>query len=560
MLRFFYRRTVFQAAALAAVALIVCPSAAAAQTPQEAEQQALAAFQAGRLQEAYIALRPALEAEPERPDLWFLLGQIVAAMGQPERALLAYDSALTLAPDVPGPWFARGLALIELGRFDEASASLERCQELAPGQPQVARFLGVARLRSGDAAGALQALAATDTTAPDYGEVITIRTEALRTLGRENEAIDVATAYLETDEEYQPVRYELALSLIAADRTADGLVALRQAAVATPPFPLAVIEYAGALRTSEALEDQFEAAGLYRHSIDHFPADGAMRGELASLYAELGLEAEAGEEAGGIIEIAPDDPGALLLAGNVLLQVSRPADALAALESAAAIEPGDAMVQHHLGLALMELQRQDEALAAFDRALEIDAALLDTRIHAGRAALLIGAAERAVLLIEAAGPAAEEDSEAMAVLGEAYVETGRFEDAVLPLRLATELDPELGDAPYLLARAYRETGQQDLAREALTEFQSRAGQRAEAQGVDQDAAARYRLRLMRTRAGVYVAEGRFDEAMPILMSALTELPDDPELYDLIAAAHDGLGNAEQAAEARRRAAELRRFP
>ena len=63
-----------------------------------------------------------------------------------------------------------------------------------------------------------------------------------------------------------------------------------------------------------------------------------------------------------------------------------------------------------------------------------------------------------------------------------------------------------------------------------------------------------------TRAAVYVAEGRFEAVMEILSEELEKRPDDPDVYDLLAAAHDGLGNTEQAAEARRRAAELRRTP
>jgi len=555
------------AACLAVLAFLMPGDAFALQDPQvsaqqaqAAEQQARAALEAGRFQDAYVALRPALEADPERPDLWFLLGQIVAGMGQPERALQAYDASITLGPDVPSPWFSRGLVLLSLGQPEEAQTSFEKCLELAPERAaQVALYLGMARLRNDDAAGALSALEAADPAAPNYGEVVRFRTEALRTLGRASDAVQGAAAYLQEHPDYQPVRYEMALSFIDAGFPEDALTAMRLAAIANPPYPDAVMEYAAGLRSTDVPEDRIEAAGLYRHGLDSFPGNGLMRAELASLYVELGMETEAGVEASRILETAPNDAEALLMAGNLLLRTRRPQDALTALERARSLAPDDPLIEEQHGLTLMQLQRFDDALAALDHALELDPELLDSRVAAARAALYLDQPERAIELLGDSGPAIEDNAEALVALGEAYVEAERFEDAVPPLQRAVDLDTTLADPLYLLARAYRGIGRADLAQTALEEFQARQ-QQQQATPAAEGGAEAHRLELLQTRAAVYVAEARYEEALPVLESAVAEHPDVPELYDLMADAYEGLGDSARAGEMRQRAAELRRAP
>jgi len=553
------RRAVLAAAAvLLAIGVLLAPASALAlqAPPVVTPQQAREAFQAGRFQDAYVALRPALEAAPERPDLWFLLGQIVSGLGQPGRALQAYEASITLAPEVPSGYFGKGIVLLSLQRFDEAAASLERCLELAPNQAQVALYLGMARLRAGDAEGALEALAGADPTAPDYGEVVRFRTEALRTVGRTRDAVEAASTYLDADPEYQPVRYELSLALIDAGYAEDALQAMRLAAIASPPYPEAVLEYGRGLRGTTG-DDRIEAAGLYRHALEYFPDNGAIRGELASLYGELGMQTDAAAEAARIVETAPDDPEALLIAGNMLLLTRRPEEALSALERAMSLVPDSPLIVEQYGLALVEMQRFEEALTILERALALDAELLESRIGGARAALYLGQPERAIELLEDTGPLIEEDPEALTVLGEAYVEADRFEDAVPQLQRAADLDTTLADPLYLLARAYRGIGRAEMAQTALVEFEQRSQQEAPAATVE-GGAEEHRLQQMRTRAGVYLTEGRFSEAIPVLDAAIAERSDLPELFDMLALAYDGIGNSERAEEARARAAELRR--
>ena len=541
---------------LVAVSMIA-PVAHASQDPSQSEAQARAALEEGRFQDAYAALRPALEAEPERSDLWFLLGQIVTGMGQPARALQAYDSSIGLNPEIASPWFARGIALLSLGNYTESVLSFEHFVEMVPGRPEVALYLGIARLRDGDPGGALRAFDMAEPGASDYGEVIRFRVEALRTLGEMTEAINAAGAYLEIDPEYQPVRFEMALAMAAAGRDAEAGEALRTAALAEPPSPAAIIEFGRVLRAAGTRAEQIAAAAAYRYGLVAFPADSTMLAELATLYVELDLDEDAGEAATQLIDRAPGNPEAMLMAGNILLRTRRPQEALKALELAVAAAPDEAFVVHHYGLALVEVQRFDEALEVFDRALAIDSTLTVARVEAARVALLMAQPERAVVLMEGAGDSIDNDAEGLALLGNAYVQTLRFADAITPLRRALDLDRGLTEAPYLLARAYRATGQEQAATDALAEFESRADQRAATQQAAGDPEA-YRVEQLRTRAAVYNAERRFAEAIAVLESAIEIRNDDADLYDLLAAAYEGTGDTTQGAIMRQRADELRR--
>ena len=123
-----------------------------------------------------------------------------AALAERLRALLSFEMPLRVAlttrgepaaaaggEDGEGSRFARALALYEAGRFDEALPALERADAAGESQPALAFFLGVCRLRAGDAAAAAEALAAAVANEPDIGEYRWYLAQA-RLLGGDGEA------------------------------------------------------------------------------------------------------------------------------------------------------------------------------------------------------------------------------------------------------------------------------------------------------------------------------------------------------------------------------------
>lgn len=85
-------------------------------------EKSVAAFRAGRLQEALEAVQAGLLIDPDDADLLHNGGALFAALGRPADAEAAYRRALALRPESAGTRFNLGNLLKSQGRSDEAVA------------------------------------------------------------------------------------------------------------------------------------------------------------------------------------------------------------------------------------------------------------------------------------------------------------------------------------------------------------------------------------------------------------------------------------------------------
>ena len=203
------------------------------------------------------------------------------------------------------------------------------------------------------------------------------------------------------------------------------------------------------------------------------------------------------------LAIAPNDGGALLTLGLARFKQGRPADALEALDQAAALpdapEPG--LIEYDRGSCLTALGRLEEAEQAFLRAAARDPALAAVaEVSAGLAALDAGAIERARAAADraAAHPGPEglaalvadlraqissaerraadeaaaragEQAEAAAGEGMAHFGAERYAEAERSFLLAAELDPSDGMHHLLAGASAFHLGHRSTAREQLEE-------------------------------------------------------------------------------------------
>lgn len=152
------------------------------------QQQAGAAFQAGRFGDALEACRQILKAQPQRPDVMAFAGSAAMRLGEFADAARFYADAVRLKPDFVEAHYNRGNALKAAGRardaldayrtalelkpdlapahhnlgsifqefedWDEAAACYRRVLEIAPDAADTHRNLGVVLEKSGNAVGA----------------------------------------------------------------------------------------------------------------------------------------------------------------------------------------------------------------------------------------------------------------------------------------------------------------------------------------------------------------------------------------------------------------------
>lgn len=92
--------------------------------------------QTGRYDAALELMDAAVKSDPRSARAYLGLGNIYAAAGRLESALESYDRALGIDKRLPEAWYSRGNALLACKRFSEAVASYDQALALAPDWPE----------------------------------------------------------------------------------------------------------------------------------------------------------------------------------------------------------------------------------------------------------------------------------------------------------------------------------------------------------------------------------------------------------------------------------------
>jgi len=94
--------------------------------------RALALQASGRIDEAIIDFRHALEFAPRDPVIHNAIGTSLNSQGRSQEALKAFDESIALKPDDPVVHFRRGRALVGMSDNKAADLAFERAVELNP--------------------------------------------------------------------------------------------------------------------------------------------------------------------------------------------------------------------------------------------------------------------------------------------------------------------------------------------------------------------------------------------------------------------------------------------
>ena len=103
----------------------------------------------GNAADALPHIQVAVELEPESHEIWRVLGNTHAQLGDSEAALFAFRQALLRNRNDAWTMNNYGLLLIRLGRYEDALGPLARAVELKPESPTFQNNLGIAYENSG---------------------------------------------------------------------------------------------------------------------------------------------------------------------------------------------------------------------------------------------------------------------------------------------------------------------------------------------------------------------------------------------------------------------------
>jgi len=180
--------------------------------------------------------------------------------------------------------------------------------------------------------------------------------------------------------------------------------------------------YAYAFSLAHANDPTRAVEVLNRLAQQALPPDMMMG--VGDLYSQTGDYDDALKVYLKIIQENPTLPRAHYYAGDALIKLGRPDEAIVQLEQESKLTPDDPNVQYHLAYALLQTSRKDEAVA-----------MLKT--------------------ITAAHP---DHAQAQYQLGKALLDAGQYQEAVEHLEAAVKYDPNHDYVHYQLQAAYRKAG------------------------------------------------------------------------------------------------------
>jgi protein O-GlcNAc transferase len=294
---------------------------------------ALAAHDAGRLDEAEALCREALAARPGHGMALHLLGVLLHEGGRAEEAAARLAEAVAADPLVGAAHNHLGNALTDLGRLDEAVAAYGQAIALAPGNAGAHNDLGLALRDRGEATDAIAAYRRAIDLQPEF-------VEALNNLGN---------------------------ALLDIDRPEEALEALGRAVTLAPEFPQALNNLGSAL---QELGRTAEAVAAFRRAFELDAGSAEIFGNLGPALVALGHTGAAVRACERAVTLDPESAGAHNNLGSALMQARRLEDAVARLEQAIALDPSHVAAYYNLAHALRELKRHDAAATACHGAIQ----------------------------------------------------------------------------------------------------------------------------------------------------------------------------------------------
>jgi len=344
---------------------------------------------------------PAAASRPH-PSFEALSAKALAAReaGRLEEAVGHYGRALALRPAWPEGRFALATILFDLKRYPEARDHLQRLTRAGEGGAEAWALLGLAASRLGDYDAALAALGrarAAQTASPEMRSRVEFETAlVLNRTGQHDAAFDVLRAYAREGQDSPTVIVAFGLAMLRLPqmpdevppdkrpmvllagrggyhmarprRTAVGRMALEELVSRYPTQPNA--HYA--LGTYIAPDDPDAAAQEFQKELRLDPDHAQALIQLAHLETRRGNAAAALPAAEKAVSLVPDVPAGHLVLGRALLDLERTDEAIAQLQRAVQLAPESAEVHFTLSRAYQRAGRVEDATREREEFLRLE--------------------------------------------------------------------------------------------------------------------------------------------------------------------------------------------
>jgi protein O-GlcNAc transferase len=309
----------------------------------------------------------------------------------------------------------------QAGRVQEAVEGYKAVLHVAPQHPAANYNMGLLALQNGEAAAGLPYLLAALEAEADRGQYWISYIDALFQAGQRDEALQVLKLAREQGLQGEEVE------------------ALAQRLGAEP---------------REAADDAVKQRGARP---GHAQIDALVSEFGAGRYAEAAVTAQR------MTEQYPQHEFGWKALGAAYKQLGRTEDALAAMQQAAALSPGDVEAHYNLGVTQQALDRLDEAENSYREAIRLSPDYADAHSNLGVVLQTLGRLDEAAVSYRQALQIWPDYVEALGNLGKLLHALGQLEDAIVCFRALLKIRPADQEAHYNLGVLLGESGQAEAA-------------------------------------------------------------------------------------------------
>ena len=410
-------------------------------------------YKNGKYADSLAHAEIALGKFPRSAVLMNVAAASAQALGNAEKAEQFWRLAISVQPDWPDPYSNLGNLLRETKRFEDAEAIYHQALSVRPDYPYAYNNLGTlyeATQRSIEAEAAyrkaLEIL-------PEFAEALVNLGRLLQRTDRIVEAEELYRRALQLFPKMLEPYVALAGILQATSRIEEAESLYRQALAVRPGSLDAYVNLGNLLHQ---LRRNAEAEGIYRQALSHHPNAVAVYSNLSMLLKDVRRYEEAEAAVRRALELSPGFAGAYNNLGILLNEMKRFDEAGDAFQKALLLEPNNLLAYNNYGNLLLATKRLKDAEEIFKKALTINPNFVAVLNNLGNLYHHMQQFDEAGACFKKAAEIQPDFAEAYNNLGSVQQDLKQFEAAEKSFRQAIRLNPDYGNAAgqaYLCARS-----------------------------------------------------------------------------------------------------------
>lgn len=336
----------------------------------------------GDLEGAGNWCRRALELDPEKPGLHWLLIKIHSLRGDVDAAIAVGKEALPKikdASDEVGTRLKLANLFLSKAAFDEAEKQLQKAMKQEPNNSELWSLLGHCLCRQHKTKESLKAFQRAVEIDPNSPNDLYNIGDAYLGLGQPDKAINPLLQAIRLKDDYRLAHYDLSLAYFSLKKYREAEMSARAALYDDPEMEfqgsnlgMGATENLGlALLNQGKLE---EAEACFLRNIKPFAQTSF---NLGLTLFRMHRYAEAFDHFRRAVELEPEDAEYHNLLGQTYDELGQPEEAEKSLMRSIELDANDAMGHYDLGVILAKRKgREKEALTAFQQALKLDPEML----------------------------------------------------------------------------------------------------------------------------------------------------------------------------------------